>query len=121
MGERVQRLLSDDNPLEVARGAVHQPGLRRAILLVQAHFVAHQLAQGPTPFLANPLGHVLGSDFPRLGDHDVDVLLAGDAVVQDELRHLGRLAAARVARDNSDLRRISTLEIENQRFANPMI
>ena len=48
-------------------------------------------------------GDGLGCDPPGLRHHDVDVLVPLRVVVQHELGHLGRLAAAGVARDDGHL------------------
>lgn len=59
------------------------------------HLIAHQAAQRPGTLPADPAGDAAGPYLAGLGDHDVAVAAALDVMLQDVLRELRALPAAR--------------------------
>lgn len=102
VGVLVHVALVDQLLKQHASGDKGQPSLL-AHVAVHAYLVSHQRAQGPPLSVGHKLGHALGSDAARLGADDVAVFPGLHVFAQDELGHLGALAAARGALDDGDL------------------
>ena len=84
--------------------AEDQPALGRALRLA-ADGVSDTVPDGLTSFLGDPLGHADGRDPPRLRAYDVGAatLAGSEHLIQEKLRDLCRLAAARASCNHRDV------------------
>lgn len=94
---------TDDHLLKHPGGDVEEASVAGGVVLVHADLVAHDGAEWDPHLLGHAGRDRDGGDTSGLGHDDVNRPAPMGRVVEDELRDLGRLAAAGVPRNDGDL------------------